>query len=255
MKIGILGIGHMGTAILKGLCNCYDSSELYVKAHHVNDQLLALQRELGFQILTDEQLQEVDVLFITTPAAVTINILNGIQLNPQTTLISAVQGVTPTQLKTIFPENSVVCIIPNIPVAVNAGCIAMATTETATSDDQHRVTTILHQLGTIIPVPEANLGIVGTVAGCGPAFVDIFLSALSDAAVQNGLDRPTATKVAASMVYGSGKLALETGAAPDALKDQVTSPGGSTIKGVVGLDEKGFRAAINYAVNQANGTN
>ncbi|WP_429971878.1 pyrroline-5-carboxylate reductase dimerization domain-containing protein [Fructilactobacillus sp. Tb1] len=95
---------------------------------------------------------------------------------------------------------------------------------------------------------------VGTVAGCGPAFVDVFLGALSDAAVQNGLDRETSYQVAAAMVMGSAKMALDTKLNPAELKDQVTSPGGSTIKGVVALDANGFRNAVNQAVNKANGT-
>ncbi|USS84748.1 pyrroline-5-carboxylate reductase [Fructilactobacillus myrtifloralis] len=255
MKIGILGAGHMGTAIIRGLTNRYQSNDIFVKGHHVNDTLKSLQQELGFQILTNNDFSGLDVLFVTTPASATLTSLKDTQIDEQTLLISAAQGITPEQIKTIFPKNSVVCIVPNIPVAVNAGCIAMTKASAATPEDQQTANQILKNLGTVIAVPADNVGIVGTVAGCGPAFVDIFMSALADAAVQNGLDRQTATKVAASMVYGSGKLALQTGTAPDALKDQVTSPGGSTIKGVVGLDEKGFRAAINYAVNQANGTN
>ncbi|USS88011.1 pyrroline-5-carboxylate reductase [Fructilactobacillus hinvesii] len=253
MKIGILGVGHMGTAIIRGLANRYEASDLFVKGHHVNDALKNLQQELGFQILSDNDLSGLDVLFVATPAPATLAILKDTKIDDHTLLISAAQGITPAQIKELFPQNSVVCIVPNIPVAVNAGCIAMTRADAATPAAQKTADEILANLGTVVAVPARNAGIVGTIAGCGPAFVDVFMSALADAAVQNGLDRETAYKVAASMVFGSAKLALDTGTNPDVLKDQVTSPGGSTIKGVVGLDAKGFRNAVNHAVNEANG--
>ncbi|USS90314.1 pyrroline-5-carboxylate reductase family protein [Fructilactobacillus carniphilus] len=253
MKIGILGAGHMGSSIIRGLANCYSATDLLVKGHRVTPELQAFQREIGFQLLTENDFSAADVLFVTTPAPATQTILRATNVANHTIIISAVQGITPAQIQDIFPTNSAVCIIPNIPVAVNAGCIAMTKADAATPADQKTVDELLAQLGTIVAVPATNAGIVGTVAGCGPAFVDVFMSALADAAVQNGLDRKTAYQVAASMVFGSAKLALETGTNPDVLKDQVTSPGGSTIKGVVGLDEKGFRNAVNHAVNQANG--
>ncbi|ANZ57775.1 pyrroline-5-carboxylate reductase [Fructilactobacillus lindneri] len=254
MNIGILGAGHMGSAIIRGLANKYDVNNIFVKGHHVNERLLNFQKEIGFQISKNDDLSNLDVLFITTPAAITINILDSVKLKPSTIIISAAQGVSPDSLKEVFPDNSVVAIVPNIPVAVNAGCIAMAKSDTATEKDQETADSILKSLGTLVPVAEKDLGIVGTVAGCGPAFVDVFLSALSDAAVQNGLDRETSYEVASSMVFGSAKLALDTKTNPAILKDQVTSPGGSTIKGVVALDQNGFRNAVNQAVNKANGS-
>ncbi len=104
----------------------------------------------------------------------------------------------------------------------------------------------------MITVPESQLGIVGVVGGCGPAFVDVFMDALGDAAVKYGLDRQTAYQLIASMVKGSGALAYHSKLTPAQLRDQVTSPGGTTIRGVEALEKAGFRYAVIDAVNKAN---
>ncbi|KRK58264.1 pyrroline-5-carboxylate reductase [Fructilactobacillus fructivorans] len=252
MKIGVLGAGHMGSAIIKGLVNKYDPHDIFVKGHHVTSELKDLSKTLGFTIVDDDFPSDLNVLFVTTPAPITVSVLKNTKLPDQTVIVSAAQGVTEAEINAVHKNNSVVCIVPNIPVAVNAGCIAVGESDHANEDDVKTALKVVENLGTLIKTSNQNLGIVGTVAGCGPAFVDVFMDALADAAVQNGLNRETAFKVAASMVQGSGKLALDTGISPATLKDQVTSPGGSTIKGVVALDATGFRNAVNKAVNDAN---
>lgn len=110
----------------------------------------------------------------------------------------------------------------------------------------------MSQLGDVIPVKEDQLSIVGTIGGCGPAFVDVFLDALGDAGVLNGLPRDLTNTLAASMVKGSASLAYESKTAPAILRDQVCSPGGTTIQGVASLEQNGFRYAVIDAVNKAN---
>ncbi len=113
--------------------------------------------------------------------------------------------------------------------------------------------TVLDSLGDVIEVPERQLDIIGVIGGCGPAFVDVMMDAMSDAAVKHGLDRQTAYEVIASMVKGTGTLAYDSKLAPALLRDQVTSPAGTTIKGVEALEKNGFRYAMMDAVNKANG--
>ncbi|KRM92304.1 pyrroline-5-carboxylate reductase family protein [Fructilactobacillus florum] len=252
MKIGILGAGSMGSAIIRGLTTNYDADHIFVKIHHESAALASFQKELGFHFAETATLSEVDILFVATPAPTTLTILKDLPLASHTIIISAAQGVAPAEIQKLFPQNSVLAIIPNIPVAVNAGTIALERSQTVTPKDQQTAMKVLSSLGSVNTVAAEQLGILGTVAGCGPAFVDIFLSALADSAVQNGLDRKTAYQVAASMVAGSAKMALTTGTNPAILKDQVTSPGGSTIKGVLALDRHGFSNAVNEAINAAN---
>ncbi|MCF6514643.1 pyrroline-5-carboxylate reductase [Lactobacillus sp. S2-2] len=259
MKIGIMGSGHMGSAIIEGLSNKYPVENLYVYNHRLSDHVKELQNKIQFNL--SDQLEtfvnyNLDVIFVVTPVLVTKKILNQLnELNSKSIIISAVQGITSDQIKQILPNNSNAITIPNIPVAINQGTIALANSKNYNNpQDEKIINNLLNSLGNVISVDEQNFGIVGTVGGCGPAFVDLFMDALADAQVQNGLDRKTAYKVAASMVSGAGQLAFQKEISPADLKDQVTSPGGSTIKGVVELDHNNFRSTINKAVNAANGT-
>ena len=106
----------------------------------------------------------------------------------------------------------------------------------------------MHFAGRFLKVEERLMDAGMAVSGCGPAFVDLFVEALSDAGVASGLSRKDATVLAAQMVLGSAKLILESGRHPGELKDAVCSPGGTTIQGVRKLEEKGFRSAVIEAV-------
>ena len=99
------------------------------------------------------------------------------------------------------------------------------------------------RIGTIIELPSSLMGIGGAITGCGPAFVDLFIEAYADAAVKYGISRQDAYTLVSQMVLGSAKLQLTTGKQPGQLKDEVCSPGGTTIRGVCALEEKGFRNA------------
>lgn len=190
-------------------------------------------------------------LVLTTPASLTPEILKLFHGLPANVLIiSAAAGVKLTALEKVLPNNPIIRIIPNIPVAVNAGTIGLTIGHKVV--DPTPVRKLLDQLGNIIEVNEDQLNIVGTIGRCDPAFIDVIMDALGDAAVKHGLDRQKAYQLAASMITGSGKLALDTQLSPSALRDQVTSPGGTTmIRGVQALEKHGVRFALMDAVDQA----
>ena len=254
MKIGILGAGSMGSAIIKGLLRDYAASDLYVKGGRLAP-MQALQQQLGFNLMTSNDelaAAPLDLLFVVTPAKITLDVLGDLHaLKSNVAIVSAVSGISLAELAELFPQSPIVRIIPNTPVAVNAGTTGVAF-GAHTDEVKGQIMQVLQVLGDVIEVPEASLGILGTVGGCGPAFVDLFMEAMADAAVQNGLPRALAYQVVTSMVKGSGKLAFEAKENPAILKDAVTSPGGTTIQGVVALEKNGFRYAVIDAVNQAN---
>ncbi|WP_251716322.1 pyrroline-5-carboxylate reductase [Lactobacillus agrestimuris] len=253
-KVAVIGVGHMGTAIIKGLK--LNPENLIIAENPVNPRVTKLSKEIGFDLvnkvenLTDFQ---PEIIFLTTPAKITLKVAEGLNgLNPDAIIISAAAGVSYSDLKEVLPNNPVVRIIPNIPVAVNAGTIALYSPDDLSQKLNEQIKGFLEQLGDVIQTKEENLSIVGTIGGCGPAFVDIFLDALGDAGVLNGLPRDLANKIAASMIKGSATLAYDTGTAPALLRDQVCSPGGTTIRGVASLEENGFRHAVIEAINKAN---
>jgi pyrroline-5-carboxylate reductase len=255
MNITIIGVGNMGSAIMKGLDN---TKQFNLSAMNPsNSRVSKFAEELGFKLVNNaSEVASLDpqVVILTTPAPITTAVAKSLtNLSDSTIIISAAAGVSQDSLKKSLPNKTIVTIIPNTPVEVNAGTIGLAMPHDAPADAFSTVMTVLNSLGDVIPVAEKQLDIIGVVGGCGPAFVDVMMDAMSDAAVKHGLDRQTAYQVIASMVKGTGALAYDSKKAPALLRDQVTSPAGTTIKGVEALEKNGFRFAVMDAINKANG--
>ena len=254
MKIGIIGIGSMGQSIIEGLKNVYRAQDIYAM-NPVNPRVSKFQKQIGFNLFnhySDLIKHQPDVLIVTTPSPITLRIFHHLSSLPASTIIiSAAYGVKIISLKQTLPNNPIAAIVPNTPVSINHGTIGAALND-LNDQQKQRTVKLLSSLGNVIPVPESKLSIVGTIGGCGPAFVDVFMDAMSDAAVENGLSRKIAYKLIASMVAGSGTLLYQTNHGPTYLKDQVTSPGGATIKGVNTLERQNLRRAVIDAVNKAN---
>ena len=235
-KIAIVGVGAMGGAIAKGLYNTKQYQLLGLNP--VNPRVTQLAEDLEMTVVNDPAALvnlAPDLVILTTP------------------VVSAAAGITQEQLQAVLGDRPLATMIPNTPVAVNAGAIGLALPQEMVEPAGTLIKEVLGSLGTVIEVKEADLDVVGVIGGCGPAFVDVMMDALSDGAVKHGLNRQVAYQVIAAMVAGTGKLALETGLAPALLRDQVASPGGTTIRGIDALEQHGFRAGLIEAVDQASG--
>jgi pyrroline-5-carboxylate reductase len=162
--------------------------------------------------------------------------------------ISDLQG----QLGAQYP---VIRIMPNTPVAVGEGMILYTCSEEVTEEQKEAFLTAMHAAGRFLRIEERLMDAGMAVSGCGPAYVDLFVEALADAGVAGGLPRKDAMMLAAQTVLGSAKLILESGKHPGVLKDEVCSPGGTTIQGVRKLEEKGFRSAVIEAALATTGRN
>lgn len=258
MKIGFIGAGSMGGAMIKGLlkAKAIAPEDLLVKGGS-SGTAEALQKELGFQLIDNYQaLATCKIIFIATGAKIVLPILK--ELAPSfakdSLLISVATGHTVKEAQSALGNDQALVIhaIPNTPVSVNQGVIGAVFADSFDSENKELALNILGSLGTVKEIQEALLGTFGTVAGCSPAFVDLFLEALGDAAVLEGLPRELSYEIVAQMMKGAATLALESKKHPGALKDEVTSPGGSTIRGVVALEKNGFRYAVIDAIKQAN---
>lgn len=253
-KVAVVGVGHMGSAIIQGLSN--NNENEIIGENPVNPRVSKLANELGFALannMADLVEKEPEIVVLTTPAPITLSVIPELMnLDNDAIIISAAAGVSYQDLHNVLPNHTIARIIPNIPVEINAGTIGLFVPSNIEKNKQEKITKFLKQLGDVISVKEEQLSIVGTVGGCGPAFVDVFLDALGDAGVLNGLPRDLANSLAASMVKGSASLACSSHLAPALLRDQVCSPGGTTIKGVANLEKNGFRHAVIDAINEAN---
>ncbi|MCC6094909.1 MAG: pyrroline-5-carboxylate reductase, partial [Eubacterium sp.] len=146
--------------------------------------------------------------------------------------------------QTFGKEVKLVRTMPNTPALVGEGMTALSPNERVTEDDLAVVEEIFQSFGRYAVVPEPMIDVVTGVSGSSPAYAFLFIEALADAAVHEGMPRGQAYTFAAQTLLGSAKMVLETGKHPGALKDMVCSPGGTTIEAVRVLEEKGFRSAV-----------
>lgn len=167
-------------------------------------------------------------------------------------VVSIIAGVTLKTLESAFKQG-VRCIraMPNTPSIVGAGVCALSAGTWVSEEDLREAKVIFEAVGSAIEVPENLLDVVTALSGSGPAYIFTVIEALADAGVQQGLPRRKAQQLATQTVYGAAKLVLESGAHTAVLRDQVASPGGSTMAGLAVLEAKGLRSAFMEAVAAA----
>ena len=167
-------------------------------------------------------------------------------------LISIAAGVPLARMQKILGAGArIVRVMPNTPALVSAGASAYALSAGAQPGDAALARQLLSTVGEAFEVKESLLDAVTGLSGSGPAYAFLMIEALSDGGVAAGLPRDTATRLAAQTLLGSARMVLETGLHPGALKDMVTSPGGTTIEGLHELEKGGVRAALMNAVRAA----
>ena len=167
-------------------------------------------------------------------------------------IVSVACGVTLASMESVLPNNRLVRVMPNTPSLVGAGASGIALNDvSAERGDDKIVCDIMKSVGITTVVPENLIHAVTGVSGSGPAYVFMFIEALADGAVKQGLPRNEALKFAAQTVFGSAKLVLESKKHPGVLRDAVASPGGSTIDAIHSLEENGLRHAVISACESA----
>jgi pyrroline-5-carboxylate reductase len=253
-KIGFIGLGNMGNAILQGILgsNVVPGTQIYVYDHHLEKgQVLNQTYSVNNLDSARDVAREADIVFIAVKPNVIIDVLTDIQkeLKKNTIVISIAAGVAIRAIaKCIGYEQKIVRVMPNTPALVNAAMCSITPNTEVTDGELTIVETLLNCIGKTEVVPEYLIDAVVGASGSSPAFVFMFIEALADGAVKGGLSRKQAYKFAAQAVFGSAKMLLETGKHPGELKDMVCSPAGTTIEGVQMLEAKGFRSAIIDAV-------
>ena len=257
MKIGFLGAGKMATALAKGFVR----EELVfpreiIAADPFDTARKHFANETGAKTSAAnlEVAQAAPVLILATKPDQVAAALAEIStaFTKKHLLISIAAGVTLAKLEKNLPAGArVIRVMPNTPALVGAGASAFALGKNATAADGELAKKLLSAVGIALQVKENLLDAVTGLSGSGPAYVYQFIEALSDGGVAAGLPRDIATKLAAQTVLGGAKMVLETGQHPGALKDQVTSPGGTTIEGLHELEKGKLRATVMSAVRAA----
>lgn len=251
MTVAFIGTGNMGGALARAAAKSPQCGKLLL-SNRSPEKAKKLADELGAE-LTDNRgaAQRADVLFLGVKPQGLAEMAEGIRdvlaARERCLIVSMAAGWTLEALERLLGA-PVVRILPNIPVAVGEGVTLLCASDKVTEEEKALIKGLLAPSGMVAELHEAQLDAASGVTGCGPAFAAMFIDALADGAVACGLPRKEAIAFAAQMLAGTARTLLASGEHPDALRDRVCSPGGSTIQGVRKLEEGAFRAAVMNAV-------
>ena len=258
MKIAIIGSGKMGEALLRGIISSNISEPQNITITDIFEtQIQKLAEELEINATTDNEqaAKNADVIILAIKPFHVKAVLQNIKgsLNPNTILISIAAGITLSQLDEYVENNNlqIARAMPNTPALVLSGATGISFSKNCTAAAKDIVAKIFSGIGLLNEFPESQLAAVTGVSGSGPAFVAIFIEAMSDAGVLMGMTRKDAVDFAVQTVEGTAKLIKETSVTPNEVKEAVSSPGGTTIAGIEALEENGFRHAVISAVKAA----
>jgi pyrroline-5-carboxylate reductase len=256
-RVGFLGAGRMATALAKGLvASQFTAAGSIVASDPLPKARSAFEAETGGRALASnvEVVRASDLLILAVKPQQMADVLADVknEVKPSHLVVSIAAGVAIKTLADSLGEKARLArVMPNTPCLIGAGASAYAIGGAATSADGALVGELLSTVGIAFELPEKLLDAVTGLSGSGPAYVYLVIEALSDGGVMMGLPRDAATKLACQTVFGAARMVLETGESAAALKDAVTSPGGTTIAGLHALESGGVRAALMNAVRAA----
>lgn len=248
-EIGFIGMGNMGSAILKGLLKVYDPGELLFTAAH-EEKMEKVTAETGVPHAASNRAcaEASNYLILAVKPQYFDAVFADIReaLRPGQIVISLAPGITIANIcERLGGQVRVVRAMPNTPALLGEGMTGLAFEASAYSvGETERLKQIFACCGRVAVVEERQMDAVGCVSGCSPAMVYMFIEALADGGVKYGLPRKTSYEMAAQAVLGAAKMVLETGKHPGQLKDEVCSPGGTTIEAVSALEQWGMRNSV-----------
>lgn len=254
-KIGIIGCGNMGGAILYGALKSGVLPKENAYVYDINPAMMKKAEEWGVNLAEDDEAvcQNADIILLAVKPQNAAEALGMCKdaLNDRA-IMSIVAGVTVERLRNMVQGTPrILRIMPNTPAMVYEGAFALCSDNDFTEAELADAKAICEAIGVVEMIPEHLIDAVCGLSGGGPAYAAMFIEALSDGGVKQGLPRATAYRLAAQTCLGTAKMILEMGIHPGELKDMVTSPGGTTIEGCEALEKGGMRASVIECVNVA----
>jgi pyrroline-5-carboxylate reductase len=255
-RIAFLGGGNMAEAIIKGLLREDSAAELMIAEIAVERRVYLAKAYPAVRIVEDSAQAAVwgDVIILAVKPQQAAGILSTLEqaVSPGKLIVSIMAGVRSASIEeALEPGTRVVRVMPNTPALVGTGATAICAGRNAVREDLDCVEALFARTGLVVRVDEKQMDAVTGLSGSGPAYVFTFIEALSDAGVKNGLTRDISAKLALQTVLGAARMLAETGEHPAKLREQVTSPGGTTIAGLHVLENGRFRGTIMDAVDAA----
>lgn len=248
--IGFIGCGNMCKAIIGGIVKANIVSPNSIMASGLKEKNLNEAAEkYGIKITTDnkEVAKNSDILVLSVKPNIYPTVIKEIkdQVKDNVIIVTIAAGKSIESTESAFGKKvKVVRVMPNTPALVGEAMSALTPNEVVTKEEIEFILDIFNSFGKSEIISEKLMDVVTSVSGSSPAYIYMFIEAMADAAVLDGMPRAQAYKFAAQAVLGSAKMVLETGTHPGELKDMVCSPGGTTIEAVATLEEKGLRNAV-----------
>ena len=256
LTLGIIGVGNLGGALAQGALAAGAVSRV-VAADISTKRLQELAHDLGnrFSIVGAAQAAETsDILVGAVKPHILPSVLMEVRdaLRPGSPFVSVAAGVQIERIaRGLLPEWPVIRAMPNLAMLVRESATALSANQFVTRRQLKMVEAVFRAVGTVVHVEEVQMHAVTGLTGSGPAYVSLLVEGLAAGGVENGLQPPLARELACQLLYGTAKLLREQGLHPAVLRDQVTTPGGTTIAGLRELELRAVRGALLAAVDAA----
>lgn len=261
MTVGFIGTGNMANAIVRGMVGSggFPADEVVVFDRNADKREL-LGADLGVQVAgsAEELVDASDVVVVAVKPQGIPALLEGLAgriAERRRVVVSIAAGTPLARLESFLTtdaapgsDSAVVRVMPNVNAMIGAGMSAVTGNAAATADDVATVVAIFQAVGEVVEIPESQFSTYTAIAGSSPAFTYLFIDALSRAAVAGGMPKAHATQIAAQAVLGSAKMVRESEKSPWDLIDTVCSPGGTTVAGLLALEDRGFLSTVAHGV-------
>lgn len=248
--IGFIGCGKMAQAMIGGMLKSgIVGTDQIIASARTLDSIEEIEEKWGIRTTINNRFiaTEADRLFIAVAPVDYTAVIDSIrdEVKPNTIIITIAAGVTIEEVETAFGRRvKVIRSMPNTPSLVGEGMTAICRNNQVNDEEYKAIEKLLSSIGKVARIVEGQMDAIPAISGSSPAYVFMMIEAMADGGVRQGLGRKEAYQLAAQAVLGAAKMVLETGEHPGALKDRVTSPGGSTIAAVSRLEQEQFRGAI-----------
>ena len=256
--VAVIGAGNIGRSLIGGMIRSeLIAPERVIATRRTPSALDEIADEFdGLRTTTDNvaAVREASIVLLTIKPQSRAEVVTEIRdhLSRSALVISVLAGITTERLQVAFGQDQpVVRAMPNTPALVDEGATALTPGTYAEPEHIEMARLIFEAVGEVVETRESLMDAVTGLSGSGPAYVYMFIEALTDAGVKQGLSRDVASTLAAQTVFGAAKLAIETGKHPAILRDEVTTPGGTAIAAVSELESRGLRTTIINAVATA----
>jgi pyrroline-5-carboxylate reductase len=256
MIIAICGFGKMGEALAVGLRKkeVFASGNIHCTTARASSEHRVTEHGFVYHKTNPEAAKEADIILLATKPGTIGKLVQEIStvVNNKQLIISIAAGVTIAQIEEKLKDNQpVIRAMPNTPALIGEGMTVISKGGHSTTDHMQQAESIFESVGKVVALDEKHMDAVTGLSGSGPAYVFLIIEALAEAGVKVGLSREISLLLTAQTLLGASKLLLETNAHPALLKDQVTTPAGTAIDGLLALEQGGLRTCLINAVVKA----